>query len=343
MRILIDLINFPKGCNSSYDWRYKIFLGIGNELRKRGHEVWSVNQFGVKKGFKRYTRPQIFDYYICHTPYAHKEREGRWKAHTKQGKPVTCYDHGWLPKSIVTDRKRLFGDSFYYNTIRDIVKQYPTPTQQAEVLRTKMLSEQLSKRPQESADWMKPLPTEKFIFIPGQVLYDASVVYYSDIGLKELIKRVVTFAKDHGLHVVYKPHPGLMGMKSHGKTELQSFQHKLCMKYKFFHVSGRSIFELMQTAAFTACVNSGSIIDNIVSQTPVYCCGRSFFSNSGTVIYNPNVEQGLTTMLENNYDTNEMKQQQLRMLWWLSNNLIQEKMPVKQQIDLLSTHSGVKL
>jgi len=338
MKILIDLINYPHAGGSTYDWRYKIWQGICKELVKCGHQIWSANHRVKNTGFKTY-KNGVFDYYICLSPYGHEKRTARYKQHRKAGKPVTCYDHGWLPKSIVVDRKKLFGDSHYYDTIRNLIKECPSRTS-VEGLRRSMMKSHLSKRAQPQSDKIPDVP---YIFVPGQVLYDASVVFYSKIGLKELIQRTLDFATQHKLHVVYKPHPGIGDSPAHGKRELERFQKKTLKSHKNFHVVNNSVFNLMQKAVFTSCVNSGSIIDNIVSLTPVYCCGKSFFSNSGTVVYDPNVERGLTKMLKKDYDAKEMKLQQLRMLWWLDKYMIQERQPVHKQVELLEMHAGIGL
>lgn len=338
MRIVVDLINFPQSGGAEYDWRYTMWIAICKELQKIGHKIWSYDQTGVKNSpFPKYKEGTVLDYYICHTPYGHKTRINRRELFLKHKKPVTCYDHGWLPKTLVVDRKKLFGDSYYYDIIGEIIKECPD-LDIAEKIRQKMLGNNISKRAQVKVDL---IPDVKYIFVPGQVLHDASVVNYSTVGMKDLITRTLEFATKHNLHVVYKPHPGTLNLKTHGKQELVSFREELKKKYKNFHVVNTSIFDLMLKAVFTSCVNSGSIIDNIVSLTPVYCCGKSFFSKSDTVIYDPDVEAGLSKMFKKDYDSVYMKKQQLRMLWWLNDNLIQEKMSIQKQIKLLEKHSGV--
>ena len=338
MNILIDLINYPKAGGKSYDWRYTIWIDICEELKRRGHKIWGCPhrvknmEFPLYKGTTR-----IFDYYICLSPYGHINRTARYQLHRDHNKPVTCYDHGWLPNSVVVDRKKLFGDSYYYDTISNLIQECPS-LEKAEAIRQRMLTGNISKRAQPKKD---KIPNVKYILIPGQVLHDASVVHYSDTGLKKLILETLDFAKQHDLHVVYKPHPGLSGAPSHGLQELRNFEKRVS-SFTHFHRVNTSIFDLMQAAEFTCCVNSGSIIDNIVSLTPVYCCGNSFFAKSGTVIYDPDVRRGLTKMLSKDYDAKHMKKQQLRMLWWLNKYMIQEKEPVSHKIELLEFHSGIK-
>ncbi len=339
MKILIDLINFPKGGSRGHDWRYGVWLPVGKYLQQHGHDIFTGTKVGVKHNpFNRH-RGDVLDFYICHSPYNNQIRTHQRKRFLSKGKPVTCYDHGWLFKSVVTDRHKLFGDSYYYDTIRDIVKECPD-INAAKQSAKQLLDENISKRPQPRQDLIPDVP---FIFVPGQVLFDASVVHYSKTGMRELLEQTVKFAAQHGLHVVYKPHPGLMHFKDHGKAELERFQEVLLGKFNNFHIVNTSIFDLMRKARFTACVNSGSIIDNIVSQTPVYCCGRSFFSHSGTIVFDENVGRGLLTMLNRDYDWDEMKLQQLRMLWWLQENLMQYNLPVEENIRRLEKHSGIAL
>jgi len=338
MKILVDLINYPKAGGASYDWRFAIIIGLCRELERRGHTFEACYHRMKERPFPTYTAG-VFDYYIALSPYGFQSRRDRYNKYRKAGKPVTCYDHGWLPKSLVVDQKRLFGDSYYYHTIRDRIQECPSP-EAAEPIRQKLLKGNLSKRTQTRKD---KIPNVRYIFIPGQVLYDASIVNYSKTGLKGLMTQTIRFAKQHGLHVVYKPHPGLDGSDQCSAQTLKALQDRMEEKHENFHIVNTSIYDLMERAEFTACVNSGSIIDNIVSQTPVYCCGKSFFAKSGTVIYDPNVEQGLTTMLNKDYDNESMKKQQLRMLWWLDKYMVQEHQPIEKQIELWTMHSGVTL
>jgi len=337
MKILVDLINYPKGTHG-HDWRYATLVPMCHQLEKMGHVIYINAMTGTAaKPFCKWKGEKDLDHYIVYVTYNNATQEAVRQSFFKRGKKATMYDHGWLPRSMVMDRNKRFGDTWYYNRIRDLVKQCPNPTI-IEPYRLELLKGNLSKRPQKRVD---KIPDVDYVFIPGQVLYDSSVVHYSKTGLIKLIIQVVEWAAKNKLHVIYKPHPGLSHFAAHGKQILYKFSAKLKQQYKHFHVVNTSVFDLMQKARFTACVNSGSVIDNIVSHTPCYCCGKSFFSNSGTIVFNENVQQGLDKMYARDYDWKEMKMQQLRMLWWLKEHMVQECLSPEENVRRLSYHSGV--
>ena len=47
-------------------------------------------------------------------------------------------------------------------------------------------------------------------------------------------------------------------------------------------------------------------------------------------------------MLDCNYDWEIMKDFQLKLLWWLKQNLIQQEFSIEKNIELLEKHSGMK-
>lgn len=338
MKILVDLIQYAKGTHG-YDWRYKTLVPMLKLLEGRGHKIFANVIAGVKNPpFQKWTGQDV-DHYIVYVTYNDQKREDFRKSLFAEGKKATMYDHGWLPRSMVFDKQKRFGDSWYCERIAELAKNGCPDPSVAEPYRLELLEGNLSKRPQNRVD---KIPDVDFVFVPGQVLHDSSVVFYSKTGMRELIKQTTEWAKDRKLHVVYKPHPGLLHFPNHGKKILAEFAAKMKREYKNFHVINTSIFDLMQKARFTACVNSGSVIDNLVTNTPCYCCGTSFFYKSGTMVYDPDVKRGLNIMYHKDYNWKEMKLQQNRVLWWLNNHMVQEKLTPEENVRRLSYHAGVK-
>jgi len=338
MKILVELIKNDSQCSRKHDVRYTILMGICEELEAKGHQVVALHKKGVKqKQFKLYDprENKSVDFYICHGAYRGSKTRYDW---FKNRTNLVVYEAGWLYNSLCVDRNKLFGDSYYYNRMEEVIDEGFDPHLASQFLQ-KTVSEQRSKWPQSSN---QTIPDVDYIFIPGQVLHDASIEFYSKTGMLEFIEQTVNFAKQKGAHVVYKPHPGLIDNPIHGKRELESFTRNLAAKHKHFHIISTSIFNLMQKARFTACVNAGSMVDNMMTQTPVYACGRSLFSNSGAIICHPDVNKGLNTMWSIDYDQKKLKEQQLKVIWWLHRTLIQEHLGAKENVRRLELHAGVK-
>ena len=147
------------------------------------------------------------------------------------------------------------------------------------------------------------------------------------------------FAKSQNIPVVFKQHP-------HATEDLKaSSKHIEALKkvYKHTYCINAPIYDLMLNARFTACVNSGSVVDNFITQTPVYCCGKSFFYKSGTIIFDENIYRGLETMYEQKYDWQAMKDKQLKMLSWLKNNLLFAYLEPKENLKRLERQIEIRL
>lgn len=352
MNILLDLINNPVAAGHDVDHRYQLWIDICLALQERGHRIYGqkVNRLA--------TVPDVFevfdsrdesniDLFICHSPYNNQKKKdfinklrNRKKGFLKRKKcHALVYDHGWLYKSLVVDRNFLFGDSFYHNDLAQRI-QHDFNFAAAETYRLELLEKKLSKRLQPEID---PIPSRPYIFVPGQVLYDVSVVFYSKTGMLELLEKVIEFGKEKGVDVVFKPHPGMTEDPNHGKKEIGAFCERALNEHKHFHVVNNSIYKLMENALFTACVNSGSIVDNFVSQTPVYCCGNSLFAKTDAVLYQPDVFKGLSLMINKEYNEDKRQDHQLKILWWLRKNLIQESYSMDHNLSLLEMHLGARL
>ena len=338
MKVLVELIKNDSQCSRKHDVRYTILMGICKELVTLGHEVVALHKKGVKqKQFRKYDpkEKRSINFYLCHGAYRGSKTRYDWFSKRTN---LVVYEAGWLYNSLCVDRKKLFGDSYYHKRIKQVIDE-GFDRKRAKQLLKKTVNEQRSKWPQPN---VQVIPEVDFIFIPGQVLHDASIEYYSKTGMLEFMQKTVEFANRKGAHVVYKPHPGLIDNPMHGKRVLVNFARDLANKHKNFHIVNTSIFDLMQKARFTACVNAGSMVDNMMTQTPVYACGQSLFSNSGAIVCDPNVGRGLDVMWNKSYSETTMREQQLKVVWWLHRTLIQEHLGAKENVRRLELHSGVQ-
>ena len=342
MKILAEIIDNSRVCSESHDARAVIWLSVLEELSRRGHKIYAM----VKRGIELKNHPSFIkydksidseiDFYIGHCVYS--KSKDRYKYFKNKKVPLVTYEAGWLYRSLLIDRNKLFGDSYYYNSIKDLIND-GFDENQAHEFRLSLIAQKKSKWPQNI---VQDIPKIPYIFLPGQVLYDLSIVEYSPIGLKDFINGVIKFAKKNKLNVIYKPHPGAADSElSQGKKELQAFASVVKKNNKHFYIVNANIYDLMQKSIFTACVNSGTMIDNFVTQTPVYACGKSIFSTCGGIVHDEKLELGLQRMLDKDYDFDKMKRQQLKLLWWLKNTLMQEHLSVEDNIRRLEYHTGV--
>jgi len=340
INILYEAINNWSKCSDLHDCRYHALMAIMKLIESKGHKVYAFYKRGdIERCFDSYkdSLAPTIDFYLGHSIY--RESVARYNYFRKRKVPMLVYEAGWLYRSTLVDRNKFFGDSFYFNDIKNYINK-DFDLQKAEEFRQSLLATGKSKWIQKKE---QEIPNVKYVFIPGQVLHDASIDFYSKIGMKEFISTALLWANKHNLHVVYKPHPGASSkVPCHGKKELELFTNKLKDKYKNFHIVNTSIYDLMSKSLFTACINAGTMVDNFTTLTPVLSCGKMLFTNSGAIIYNPNLEQGLDTMLNKEYDWEEMRLQQLKMLHWLNNTLIQEHSPVEENLKRFEFHSGVK-
>jgi Capsule polysaccharide biosynthesis protein len=340
LRILIDLIDWPTSGGHPYDWRYKTLCDMGKVLSQHGHKVYCNPCKGVSRKrppFSLFKDKEPPDVYFCRATVPSKAFRfaNRGRVH------FICYDHGWLPKSLVMDRQGLFGSSYYRDKICGILNQLPPLPAEAEAFRLHLLRENLTKRPQpKTAD--KTL-SAGYVFIPGQTNYDASIVHSGNTTLIDFLRTVAAWADQNSLPVAYKEHPGLLpSFKQHAASELREVVDGLRLQYTNFNVVNGPIYELMSRARFTACINSGSIIDNLATLTPVYCCGQSFFSQSGAVHYDPHILQGLDTINHMIWGPTRQNRQR-ELLWWLHENLVQERLTVEENLRRAGLHAGVNL
>jgi len=357
MNILLDIINNPEEAHwSGKDHRFAVLTGVMRELMNRGHNVWATGVTPVAREQIKIERlpepPSKYNQrlkgihlgrkvglFITFSPY-HPKRAEAFKSFKKSG-DVLCYEHSWLKSSVLIDPKGVFSDSAYYETLNDMVQEN-FDYDAAEAFRQELLAANSSKRPQAGKG---SVPDEEFIFFPGQTLFDASIVNFSREGLFSMLDKTIRFARNHGLHVVFKPHPGSRSrIKKHGKEEIEQYCKKQKKAYKgFFHVVDAPIYELMQKSKYTVCVNCGSVMDNCVTQTPVLCGGEMYLTNTDAILYAPNAEQGLEKIHNQDYDVELMKLRQLQLLWWAKNSLLLASNTAKENTDRLSKHLGYSL
>jgi len=329
MNIFFQLIYSKKAYGESKnfvdDHRFWILKGIADILVSRGHVVYilkmnypPVKNLGMDKFILSKTKkPNIkFDLAVVHSDmkYAKHYLKEEFKS-----KPKACFDYSFLPESLIIDTGGLFNNSKNYMKMQNILDKIII----TDSLRQKcvsMIKENKSKRPQKRID---KIPSSKYIFIPGQVLNDKSIMKHSKWNQLTFIEKVINFGIEKGLDIVFKPHPGMRyDVAKHGRQIIEDRCKEWKKLYKNFYVVNTSIYDLIQQAQFTACINSGSVIDNFICQSPVYCAGNMYWTNTKAVVHNENVDEGLLTMFNKEYNLVTMKETQLRAVQWCLNNLL---------------------
>jgi len=343
MNILFNFINHETAI-VDIDFRAEIFTEICKYLAKKGHKIYiDRHKKSGHPSFKRYKEflrsfsqyeGQKIDLWIV--PYAQHLKEDRYTKFSKGKIPIIIYEHGWLFESVMAERGRLFSDSPFADILSEISEK-EFNLEKCNKYKNSLLSNNISKRPQTHKDKIPDSIKDKYIFVPIQKINDVSVERYSKIPMLEFMSKVVKFASQLNIPVVFKPHPHIKADYKTIRNQIRKFQKT----NKNIYEINTSVYNLMQNALFTACINSGTVIDNFVTQTPVYCCGKSMFYKSGTVIYDRNVEKGLRKMFEKGYDSNQIKIKQLQVLWWLKQNLLFANLDARENTKRLAKYSQI--
>ena len=345
MNILFNFINHTTAIDNT-DYRINTFKPLLYNMQKAGHHVFidphkrsghpSIKPFKkLLKDFPIFSDKNAKDIQLWIVPYAYAKRKKRYTYFRKKI-PIIIYEHGWLYQSVFVDRGELFSDSYFTQSISDLIKDNFN-AEQCATYQTYLLKRQASKRPQTGV-WQVPKDIDKtYIFIPVQKIDDISVSNYSKTGMLDFITQTVAFSNKNNITIIIKQHPH--ATEDHDR--IKKHVKNLKKTYKAIYIVEAPIYYLMQHARFTACVNSGSVVDNFVTQTPVFCCGKSFFYKSECLTFNSNVKQGLEIMLQQNYDWNSMRQKQLKMLWWLKNNLLFPDLTAQENMIRLQKNSMI--
>jgi len=324
--ILIDL-RYTKYFLDQPDYRGAILYDVAKAFCDKGKNIYFHVLDRAEKHLiqKRNTIPFIrftdlsqmdeIDFYIGFAGAQHRKKRKHMR---KNNKPMLVYESGPLPRSVLLDKHWIFGDGYTAKHFDTILKNQRIGGTQEYC--DYLIENDLSKRTQKGDD---QIPDSDFIFIPGQALRDASLKKkYTRTGLLNFISYVTEFAYNNNIDIVFKPHPGLKGGKRHGRQKQLDHCLELKKRYGNLHIVRNSIFKILDKCLFMATVNCGSVIDAFVTHTPAYCCGKSFYMNTGALIYDNDLDGGLDIMLHKKYDHHLVQSKQLETIEWLKNNLL---------------------
>jgi len=324
-----------------------VLLGIAHHLQKKGTKINICLLKNSRKAIKNFKKTHEFnyseidgdcdvdktfsdiDFYLGFFGNKHRKKRMHFK---KKKKPLLVYETGGIYNSLLIDPSGIFGEATFPKKLGKLLENYPINNIE-EYCKNSVIND-ISKRTQNGSD---TIPDEDFIFIPGQAIHDTSITACSRVGLLEFIDKVSTFAKNNNILVVFKPHPGLYDSSArHGSKKQIDF----CKNYDNVRIVNNSIHKICKKALFVATVNTAAI-DCFINQSPVYCCGSSYFMNTNAIIYNPNVEEGLQTMLDSNYDKNIMMNRQLKTVAWVTDNWLLESLSAEENIKRIEKMANI--
>lgn len=329
--------------------------------KKRGIDIYFQMLTGARKAKKRlqalkgplnFTKMKLTDYgradpdldkklskIDCCIGFFGKKHLAKKRHFQQNKKPYVVFEAGVLPDSILLDRSSIFGNGWNANNMPVLFSSMEEDND-IEAFKQYMIKYNISKRTQRGED---DIPDGPFIFMPGQALWDVSIQEHSPMSLLKFFKKVIIFAEKNNIPVVFKPHPGLRdNHPRHGKEIQLRFCKKLQKKHKNLFIVNNSILKICQKSSFMATLNCSSVADAFMCNTPAYCCGRSLYSKTDALIYNKNVEEGLSIMLKEKYNKDKMLKDQNKCLSWLRNYLLMKNLSVEENVKRLEYHLGVK-
>lgn len=185
----------------------------------------------------------------------------------------------------------------------------------------------LSKREQPSSS-PKKMPRD-FVFLPMQYSQDFSIREHCPISYAKFIMKVASFCASNGLPLVVKHHPDVLRrihiVNNEWRThELQKMNNvlKVCRrKYKCeIIVREGSIHRFFHHCKFMAGMNTMAHIDAMLNECVSFHCGSSSFMNSGSVVHNNNITEGMQQCLEMSpEEKQQLFQRQKAMIYYLYN------------------------
>lgn len=278
---------------------------------------------------------------------------------------ISYYDIGWLPDTIWIDRHKLFGESYFCEDLdkiaEDMWDERASEKFRKEVLTSKNLT---SKRPQPSAAETQNLIdirgiNGKYIYMPAQKIKDGSITGLgfgmppqSKYDVLPTLNKVAEAAIEHNVPIVIKPHPHWQCSWKDTPRITEAAQ-RLSAKYKhrykgqgsFVKILNGNTQTFMRNALFSTSICSASIIDSILTQTPVFYSGKTMFHKSKCMRYDLDIHSGIDNMICNFTpdDKLEMKRYQSMILHYLNKKSLHQKHISRESFRRLKLQLGIEL
>ena len=371
-----------RGCIMIRICQHLLHRGHNVIVRNCISDKWHMQPTGVRtlaksgaevlEWFAEERQDQILDdvdlYITCGfmTSRGGKNRDVRTKVENQTGGRkaiIKYYDIGWLPDTVWMDREKLFGESAFCDDLDKLAEEIYDRNQsekyRAEVIGGGMLT---SKRPQPSAKKTQQLIDSrrmrgKYIYMPAQKIKDGSITgigfglpKQSPNDVLETLEQVADAACPHGVAVVVKPHPHWQ-CSWKDTPRIKSLADNLSKKWKHKWDGPGTIIKILQgntqtfmrNAMFSTTICSASIVDALITQTPIYYTGKTMFYKSKSVVYDPDISSGIDNMITGKYDKKEVKTYQSMILHYLNKKSMHKKFHSSENYRRFINQIGINL
>lgn len=260
----------------------------------------------------------------------------------KISRNIIFYDHGPFKHSTFIDNIGWIPPNLpsYTNTINKLSEENYDEHKCSQYI-NHYLSNNFSKRKQSNTIDISSCIFNKYIFIPTQKHDDILLIKYK-LNLFDFIEKVVIFSKKNNIPIVIKIHPHIGHLRDIQKIKINEIIIK--HKYNNIYFSNSSINFLIKNARFTTILNGYLVMDNFLNQSPVLMTLPNAFMFTDAVIYNENIERGLETMLNGDFDKEKMYLKQRQIIWWfLENNFLFESNSIEKNIEILNKYTNDKI
>lgn len=257
-----------------------------------------------------------FDLIVVFSPYATSHNALQLARENKVR--ILCLELGFLPKSILCDIGGFWAESRLMTEMPDKIKDHLENSDHQ--LWSKKYAEYLvngniSKRPQPSKNDVIDRP---FVFLPMQYMNDQSVIKFCSVSYPRFMQKVANFCKNHKLILAIKKHPH--AYKKEPKQVDAAIKRINKASGGLVKVVDGSIHYFCQKCEFMACMNTGAISDGLANNAIMSHCGQSIFMNSGSVIHDDKINDGLERCLISKKE--DFLKYQLATLYFLYNKYL---------------------
>lgn len=258
------------------------------------------------------------DAMIVFSPYATSHKAKYWSQ--KYRKPLLHLELGFLPKSILCDIDGFWGESKLCDVMPKILDTMSNEQNYKWAISysTDLVENNRSKRVQPNTHTDIE---DSFVFLPMQYMNDQSVLKFGNMSYSKFMTKVASFCHSNKIILAVKKHPHAYRKEIKEVNKLLSILKKKFGQY-FIVVDG-SIHWFCQNCLFMAGMNTGAIADGLINGCIISHCGQSIFMNSGAVIHDNDVTQGLQKCLSLQEDEkNRMVFRQKILLYYLYNRYL---------------------
>ena len=248
--------------------------------------------------YKKLTRNNVngFDMVAVVGPYgtSHRARKicGRAKV------PMFHVQNGFLPDTVIWDIFGFWGDSPLYRNMGHEIEKFTTTSCQnwSERYSNYLIKNNSSRRPQPEKTNRVGKP---YVFLPLQYMMDESILKHGNMKYSSFVRKIAEFCREKDLILAIKTHPRAMIAKPGEKGRVKKLFKALKRDYPdtFKRVKG-SIHKLSKNSVCMVSMNSACVVDGMLNNTICVECGKTIFSNSGSIIHNKDIKAGMQKCLD---------------------------------------------